>query len=55
MFRTLYNFIKKIREPDILLGRWNSINKEQVKNKNIVWANYDNCFCSMISSKKPLK
>ena len=35
------------RSDIILLGRWNSINKENVKNKNIQWANYDNCFLNI--------
>ena len=38
-------------DTKLLLGRWNSINKEHVKNKNIVWSNYDNCFTSIIYKK----
>ena len=39
--------IKNSGNKQVLLGRWNSINKEEVKNKNIVWSNYDNCFTSI--------
>ena len=51
MLRFFSRLIKNRGNTQLLLGRWNSINKEQVKNKNIVWSNYDNCFTS-INKKK---
>ena len=51
MLRFFSRLIKNRRNTQLLLGRWNSINKEQVKNKNIVWSNYDNCFTSIYKKK----
>ena len=52
MLRFFSRLIKNSGNTQLLLGRWNSINKEEVKNKNIVWSNYDNCFTSIIYKKK---
>jgi hypothetical protein len=52
MFGFFSRLIKNSGNKQVLLGRWNSINKEEVKNKNIVWSNYDNCFTSIIYKKK---
>ena len=54
MFRFVSKLIKNITnsgDKKLLLGRWNSINKENVKNKNIIWSNYDNCFTTIIYKK----
>ena len=51
MLRFFSRLIKNRGNTQLLLGRWNSINKEEVKNKNIMWSNYDNCFTSIYKKK----